>query len=504
MKIRVLGCLGGRIPGQELTGLLVDSVLAIDAGSISASLELAAQAGIKNLLLTHAHLDHLYGLAFLLENRLHAGVPPLNIYASREAAQILREDFLREDIVGAIVAGSLEKLASLSEVEPGKKYPLGSYQVEPVAVNHYSGPLGYFVSDGQSEFLFTSDTGPTEAVWQKLREKVNCGLLITEVSFPNNLGEVARLSRHLTPALLKAELLKCRSQDRIIYLYHFKPGYLDLLFQELTELSEYDLHLLKSGMELEVQEFARRDQTPVRVRPEPASGKVPKFDFSKDLYEQRQALDRDFGVSFEPSQVIFEQSQPGRHMYIIQEGNVEVFRMVLGKKKSLSVLGPGDVFGEMSLICNQERSATVRTINRVRAYAFDRQAFEQLIRQNYGIALKIIRMLALRLQEADVHIENLLYQDNDSKLLNTIIRAVEDEGIKTKDGFLLRLTPEQLALRTDLPVEELKKILAKIMRAGGMSFKNGLFKIPDLNQLKKFLEYLETKQKYEAADKLTL
>lgn len=504
MKIRVLGCLGGRIPGQELTGLLVDSELAIDAGSISASLELPAQAGLKSLLITHAHLDHIYGLAFLLENRFHLGAPPLNVYASHEAAQILREDFFQEDTVSSLVAGNLEKLVSLTEVEPGKQYAISGYQVEPVAVNHYSGPLGYFVSDGKSEFLFTSDTGPTEQLWQKFREKPNCGLLITEVSFPNNLDEVARLSRHLTPALLKAELLKCGVRDRIIYLYHFKPGYLDLLFQELTELSEYDLHLLKIGMELEVQEFARRDQTPVRVKPEPASGKVPKFDFSKDLYEQRQALDREFGVSFEPSEVIFEENQPGRHMYIIQEGNVEVFRMVLGKKKLLSVLGPGDVFGEMSLICNEARSATVRALTRVRAYAFDRQAFEQMIRQNYGIALKIIRMLAQRLQEADVHIENLLYQDNDSKLLNTLIRAVEDEGIKTKDGFLLKLTPEQLALRTDIPMEELKRILAKIMRAGGISFKDGLFKIPDLEQLKKFLEYLETKQKYEAADKAEL
>ena len=194
-------------------------------------------------------------------------------------------------------------------------------------------------------------------------------------------------------------------------------------------------------MELDVHAFSKQGHDAARARREPPSGKVPRFNFSKDMYVQRQAIDRDFGVSFEPSEVIFEEGAPGKHMYIIQEGKVEVFRIVLGKKKSLSVLGPGDVFGEMSLLVNQTRTATVRALTQVRAYAFDRSSFEQMVHQNYGVAIKIIRMLAMRLQEADVHIENLLYQDNESKLLNTIIRAVEDEGIKTKDGFLLRLTP---------------------------------------------------------------
>ena len=108
--------MGGRIPGQELTGLLVDSELAIDAGSITASLELAEQARLKYLLLTHTHLDHLYSLAFLLENRLLMNVnPPLNIYASRDAVEILQSNFLREEIIGTAVFKNLDKLAKLFE-----------------------------------------------------------------------------------------------------------------------------------------------------------------------------------------------------------------------------------------------------------------------------------------------------------------------------------------------------------------------------------------------------
>ena len=497
--------MGGKIPGQALTGLLVDDELLIDAGSVTCSLDIPAQNQIKCLFLSHTHLDHLYGLAFLLENRFYAKVPePLKIFASKDAIEILTSDFLVEGIISSALYESLPKLVILSTVEPGKEYKLGKYTVEPVEVNHFSGPLGYFVSDAKAQFLFTSDTGPTDTVWSKFKQKPGCRLLITEVSFPNKFDEVARLSRHLTPALLKTELEKAAAQDRTLYLYHFKPGYLDQLFQELTELTEFDLHLLKIGMELEVEESKPEGEEEEKEKTDSVSGKVPKFDYSKDMYEQRQNLDHDFGMGYEPGVIIFEENDPGRQLFIIQEGQVEVYRIVAGKKKVLSILGPGDVFGEMSLICNQPRSASVRAVTRVRVYTFDRPAFEQMIRQNYGVAVKIIRMLAQRLQEADVHIENLLYPDNESKLINTVIRAVEDEGIETKDGYLLRLTPEQLAVKTDLPMNEMKRILAKLIESNLIAFKEGIFRIPDLKQLKKFLAYLELKQKYEQPGKFGL
>jgi|GEM_PF-93110 len=506
MKIKALGCMGGRIPGQELTGLLVDGELLLDAGSASASLTITEQNQIKFLLLSHAHLDHLYSLAFLLEHRLYADVQePLKIFASSEAIEIVKNNFLIDEILNPAVIQNLERLVILSELETGKSYEIGKYKVEPVLVNHFSGAIGFFVSEGDRQFLFTADTGPSETLWEQLKARSECQLLITEVSFPNRLEEVARLSRHLTPLLLKEELTKAQIQNRMIYLYHLKPGYLDLLFQELSEIFEFDLHLLKLGMELDLDLLLKKTRGAEALQSESAvPRKVPKFDFGRDLYEQRQGIEREFGVSFEQGVIIFEEGELGRHLYIIQEGEVEIYRIILGKKKVLSMLGAGDIFGEMSVFFTQPRTNSARALTRVKAYAFDRNAFEQLVRENYGIALKVIRMLAQRLQEADIHIENLLYQDSESRLVNTIIRAVEDEAIETKDGYLLRLTPEQLAIRTDLRVEELKKLLTKLIRSGLVFFKEGFFSIPNLEELKKLLSYLELKQKFDPLEKLKL
>ena len=501
MKLKVLGSLGGRIPGQQLPGFLINQDLLLDAGSAGASLSWEEQKEIKYLLLSHAHLDHLYGLAGLLQNRLYLEVDfPLNLYASEPAIQIIKEDFLNESILSPALLRRLKELLILNPLQPGKTYQVDNYSFKAIPVNHFSGAVGFFLSQGENTILYTGDTGPTERIWQEAKNYPQLNLIICEVSFPNQLNDVALASRHLTPSLLKDELEKAGLKNKVIYLYHLKPAHIDLLFQELSEIQDYDLRLLKTGSEFELEKSPETGAKS-RGKPESESPRVPKFDREKDLYEQRKNLEQEFGVKFEPGEIIFEEGEPGKLLYIIEEGQVELYRMVLGRKKVLAIAGAGDIFGEVSVFFNKPREVSARALSEVRAFAFDRTAFELLIRNNYGIALKIIRMLAQRLQEADIHIENLLYQDNESKLLNTLIRAVEDEGIETRAGYLLRLTPEQLAMRTDLSSQEMKKILTGLIQAGLISFQQGFFRIPDLNRLKRLLEYLELKEEFEPIEK---
>ena len=180
--------MGGKIPGQELTGLLVNEELLVDAGSASASLTLSEQNKIRLLILSHTHLDHLYGLAYLLEHRLYAELKePLKILASPDAIEILKNHFLIDELLNPAVIQNLTQLVELSVVESGKSYQLDKYQIEPVLVNHYSGALGFFITEGDEQFLFTGDTGSCDSLWEQLKVHPNCRLIITEVSFPNRL-----------------------------------------------------------------------------------------------------------------------------------------------------------------------------------------------------------------------------------------------------------------------------------------------------------------------------
>ena len=82
--------------------------------------------------------------------------------------------------------------------------------------------------------LFTSDTGPTERIWEVANTTEDLAALITECSFPNRLQAVADVSLHLTPQTLASELTKLTRRVPV-YLYHFKPPYVDDLRRELAD-----------------------------------------------------------------------------------------------------------------------------------------------------------------------------------------------------------------------------------------------------------------------------
>jgi ribonuclease BN (tRNA processing enzyme) len=89
------------------------------------------------------------------------------------------------------------------------------------------------VEDEGGAVLFTSDTGPTQEVWDLANRTPKLKAVIVEVSFPSRMQAVADVSLHLTPTTLAAELAKLK-RDVAVHLYHLKPAYVDELRQELA------------------------------------------------------------------------------------------------------------------------------------------------------------------------------------------------------------------------------------------------------------------------------
>lgn len=73
MKIKVLGCSGAEFPGHNSPGFLLDDKILFDAGSVTNVLHEKEQLEIKNIFITHAHLDHIKGIPFLADNVLSSG-----------------------------------------------------------------------------------------------------------------------------------------------------------------------------------------------------------------------------------------------------------------------------------------------------------------------------------------------------------------------------------------------------------------------------------------------
>jgi ribonuclease BN (tRNA processing enzyme) len=111
--------------------------------------------------------------------------------------------------------------------------PSGELEVTAIEVNHIVPTTGLLLRQGSSSILFTSDTGPTDRIWEVANATEDLVAVITEVSFPNNMQDVADVSLHLTPQTLATELSKLH-REVPVYLYHFKPPYVDTLREELA------------------------------------------------------------------------------------------------------------------------------------------------------------------------------------------------------------------------------------------------------------------------------
>lgn len=114
------------------------------------------------------------------------------------------------------------------------------------------------------------------------------------------------------------------------------------------------------------------------------------------IFSQRALVEEEFG----PGEVIFEEGDPGRDVYVIRSGTVEVLkRRPGGGQDVIKQLGPGDHFGEMALLGNVPRNATIRTVGPVEVFKMGRNGFAALYTTLPGVKEHFNRVVESRLQE---------------------------------------------------------------------------------------------------------
>jgi ribonuclease BN (tRNA processing enzyme) len=246
MQVKILGGHGGMSQGFQTTSILIDNHLLIDAGSVASTLSISSQAQVDHILISHAHLDHIKDLAFICDNCFGMRSLPFEVYGHKTILDLISKHLFNDTIWP-----DFTKLPSrdkptirLTPIEPEKPMRVGTYTITPVLVNHPSDAMGYIVENNQVSVVFTSDTGPTERIWELAKAKKNLKAIFTEVSFPNKLQKVAQVSFHHTPQTLIEEVKKMPTTVPII-LTHFKPNFKDELRQEVANLNEPRLNVLE-------------------------------------------------------------------------------------------------------------------------------------------------------------------------------------------------------------------------------------------------------------------
>lgn len=245
MRLQVLGCHGGEVLGSRLPALLVNDRLLLEAGSVTAALPIEEQTKIRHVLLSHAHLDHVAGLPFLVDNLAIYGRPDPVITASlAPVIDTLRRHCFNKQLWPdfTTLPDPDAPILQLQALEDEVEVEFEGLRVIPVPVDHTVPAAGFIIHDGTDGFVFSGDTGPTRRLWEAARKVGGIRAVVVETAFPDRLAELARVSGHLTPRLLQREREKM--PDAPLWIYHLKPIVHDETVEELSRL-DGEIHILQ-------------------------------------------------------------------------------------------------------------------------------------------------------------------------------------------------------------------------------------------------------------------
>ncbi len=252
MQIRALGCSGSIAAGSRTTSFLLDDTVLIDAGTGVGDLTLDEMSRVDHIFITHSHLDHVLSIGLLADSvarrREMQGRPPVLVHAQPATIAALKlhilngviwPDFTRLPTVDAPVL-------AFRSIEIGDTVEVAGRRIEVLSAAHTVPAVGYAVHGNEGAWVFTGDTGPNPALWQRLAQ-IKLKMLVIETAFGDDEHELAVISGHLCPAMLGRELAQLPGKGYEVYITHIKPGEVEAVMAEIAAQGMHNVAALRTG-----------------------------------------------------------------------------------------------------------------------------------------------------------------------------------------------------------------------------------------------------------------
>jgi len=185
--------------------------------------------------------------------------------------------------------------------------------------------------------------------------------------------------------------------------------------------------------------------------------------------------------------VVLEQ-ESGAALFVIISGKVKVVRMdEEGREVILSLFGPGEFFGEMSLLDGMARSASVVATMKAELFMLHRRDFLELLHQYPMVATSLLAELAMRLRKADMQIKSLSLKDAAGRVANVLLILSDDIGVFRKGKVEIEDLPLQqdIANMAGTSRETVSRMLHQFIREGQVSLRGNKLTINDYEGFRK-------------------
>jgi CRP-like cAMP-binding protein len=183
-----------------------------------------------------------------------------------------------------------------------------------------------------------------------------------------------------------------------------------------------------------------------------------------------------------PGDVVLAEGESDDHLYVIQSGEIELTREGSRGHRVVARLGPGDFFGELSLVQGRASATRAVAVAPTRVLELDRETLEGMCMAQPEIAIRMIRILVSRLIEAERRLA-LLGAD---ELLRPLVRAIArgaEPAPEGKAGFRVHTTLRRLAEESGLSMPEAQRALHQLLDGNLLHLVEDHLEVPDLEAL---------------------
>lgn len=167
--------------------------------------------------------------------------------------------------------------------------------------------------------------------------------------------------------------------------------------------------------------------------------------------------------------VVFHEDDPASAFYLVKEGRVKIYKTAAdGREQVLSILGDGQVFGDVPVFDGGPYPATAATMDETVIYQVKRDEFEEFVRRHPEVALKLLRVLGQRLRQAMELVRDLSFKQVPHRLAGLLLSLGRDYGTEADDGTLIdmKLSRQEMAEIVGTSRETVTRELKKMESAG--------------------------------------
>ena len=196
-----------------------------------------------------------------------------------------------------------------------------------------------------------------------------------------------------------------------------------------------------------------------------------------------------FARIFQAGEMIFSEFEPGDTFYLIQSGRVQLIKLIGDFEKTLDILLPSEMFGEMAILENSPRSATAIALDTVKVLEFNSQNFEILMLGNPQIALKLLKMFCKRIYDSKRRYMILTLEEPQAKIADVFLML--DESLtdidKTTEKREFYTTTGDVAHWAGMPVNETMNILNTFVNQRRIEIYSDKIVVKNINDFSRFV-----------------